>query len=67
MQLSKDKRVFNWIAPDSIMRRLLDREGYRKVQYQGDTVRFDASSRELVLKGKPAGVQRDETMMVGDS
>lgn len=67
VQLSKDKRVFNWIAPDSIMRRLLDREGYRKVQYQGDTVRFDASSRELVLKGKPAGVQRDETMMVGDS
>lgn len=67
VQLSKDKQVFDWIAPDSVMRRLLEREGYRKVQYQGDTVRFDATSRELVLKGKPAGVQRDETMMVGDS
>jgi hypothetical protein len=65
--LSKDRAVFNWMAPDSIMRALLDREGYRKVQYQGDTVRFDALTRELLLKGKPSAVQRDETMLVGDS
>jgi hypothetical protein len=49
------------------MRELLDREGYRKVQYQGDTVKFDAVLRLLTLKGKPSAVQRDETMLVGDS
>ncbi|MBL0940788.1 MAG: LPS-assembly protein LptD [Gemmatimonadaceae bacterium] len=65
--LSKDRTVFDWIAPDSIMRRLLERDGYRAVQYQGDTVRFNANSRVLILKGKPSAVQRDETMMVGDS
>ncbi len=66
-QLSKDRDVFNWIPPDSLMRALLDREGYRKVQYQGDTVFFDALTRALILKGKPSAVQRDETMIIGDS
>lgn len=65
--LSKDRTIFSWANPDSIMRSLLDREGYRKVRYQGDTVRFDASTRILTLYGRPSGVQRDETMLVGDS
>ncbi len=65
--LSKERKVFEWSAPDSVMRALLDREGYRKVQYQGDTVQFDAVTRILTLKGKPSGVQRDETLLVGDS
>lgn len=65
--LSKDIRNYEWAAPDSAMRALLEKEGYRKVQYQGDTVRFDATTRLLTLKGKPSAVQRDETMMVGDS
>ena len=66
-QLSKEREVFNWTPPDSLMRALLDREGYRKVQYQGDTVFFNALSRALSLKGKPSAVQRDETMIIGDS
>lgn len=65
--LSKDRKVFDWENPDSTMRELLDLEGYRKVRYQGDTVRFDAQSRILTLVGKPSGVQRDETMLVGDT
>jgi LptD protein len=65
--LSKDSRVYQWTAPDSAMRALLDLEGYRKVQYQGDTVKFNATTRILILKGKPSAVQRDETMLVGDS
>lgn len=58
---------FDWQAPDSLMRELLLREGYRPVQYQGGRVVFDAKTRDLVLNGKPAAVKRDETMMVGDS
>ncbi|AMW05079.1 putative LPS assembly protein LptD [Gemmatimonas phototrophica] len=65
--LSKDSRVYQWTAPDSAMRALLDLEGYRKVQYQGDTVKFNANTRILILKGKPSAVLRDETMLVGDS
>lgn len=65
--LSKDLRVYEWLAPDSTMRALLDKEGYRKVQYQGDTVKFNANSRILILRGKPSAVQRDETMLVSDS
>ncbi len=63
-KMSKDRDVFMWTPPDSIMRSLLDRSGYRKVQYQGDTVFFNALSRVLILKGKPTAVQRDETMIV---
>ena len=65
--LSKDQRTYQWTAPDSTMRALMDKEGYRSVQYQGDTVKFDAGTRILVLKGKPSAVQRDETMLIGDS
>lgn len=65
--LSKDQRTYEWAAPDSAMRALLEKEGYRKVQYQGDTVKFDAITRRLILKGKPSAVQRDETMLIGDS
>lgn len=65
--LSKDSRVYEWLSPDSAMRALLDKEGYRKVQYQGDTVKFNANTRILILKGKPSAVQRDETMLIGDS
>ena len=58
---------FAWEPADSAMRDLLDRKGYRQVQYQGDHVVFDAKTKELILKGKPSAVKRDETMMVGDS
>jgi lipopolysaccharide assembly outer membrane protein LptD (OstA) len=59
--------TFDWLPPDSLMRELLLRDGYRPVQYQGGRVIFDAKTRDLVLKGKPSAVKRDETMMVGDS
>ncbi|MCA0376420.1 MAG: hypothetical protein LCH84_12265 [Gemmatimonadetes bacterium] len=65
--LSKERKVFTFTDPDSAMRALMEREGYRKVLYQGDTVRFDAARRTLTLRGKPSGVQRDETMLVGDT
>lgn len=65
--LSKESRAYEWASPDSAMRALLDKDGYRKVQYQGDTVKFNAGTRILVLKGKPSAVQRDETMLIGDS
>jgi hypothetical protein len=65
--LSRERALFTWETPDSVMRELLDRAGYRRVQYQGRAVRFDARSRALVLTGAPAAVQRDETMLVGDS
>jgi hypothetical protein len=61
------KLDFAWEPADSAMRALLDREGYRRVQYQGDRVVFDAKTKELILRGKPSAVKRDETMMVGDS
>jgi len=65
--LSKDSRTYQWSAPDSAMRALLDKDGYTKVQYQGDTVTFNATARLLTLKGKPSAVQRDETLLLGDS
>ena len=65
--LSKDTRQVEWATPDSAMRALLDKDGYRKVRYQGDTMKFNAASRLLVLKGKPSLVQREETMLAGDS
>ncbi|MBL0172637.1 MAG: LPS-assembly protein LptD [Gemmatimonadaceae bacterium] len=59
--------TFDWEPADSVMREMLDRPGFRRVQYQGGRVVFDAKTRELVLKGKPSAVKRDETMLVGDS
>ncbi len=64
---ARERFLFDWTSPDSVMRALLARRGYRTVQYQGDTVRFDAQRRILTLKGAPSAVQRDETMLVGDS
>jgi len=69
---SADVRVpptlnFTFDPADSTMRELLDRPGYKQVQYQGGSVVFDALTRDLKLKGKPSAVKRDETMLVGDS
>ena len=64
---AKAELRFDFDAPDSTMRELMARTGYRKVQYQGGRVVFDAKTKELVLKGKPSAVKRDETRLVGDS
>ncbi|MEQ1693415.1 MAG: hypothetical protein ABMA00_19135, partial [Gemmatimonas sp.] len=58
---------FEFEPADSVMRELLDRPGFRHVQYQGGRVFFDAKTRELILRGKPSAVKRDETMLVGDT
>ncbi len=65
--LNRDRVLIEWIEPDSVMRELTQREGYRTVQYQGATVHFDATTRLLVMRGKPSAVRRDETMLVGDT
>ncbi|MCC6242871.1 MAG: hypothetical protein IT353_08520, partial [Gemmatimonadaceae bacterium] len=61
------KLEFTFEPADSAMRELLDRAGYRQVQYQGERVVFDAQTRNLQINGKPSAVKRDETMLVGDS
>ncbi|MCU0618224.1 MAG: hypothetical protein MUD17_14225 [Gemmatimonadaceae bacterium] len=66
-QLSKDRVLVEWAEPDSIMRDLMQRAGYRTVQYQSDQVRFETASRQLVMRGKPSAVKRDETILVGDT
>lgn len=65
--LSRDRILVEWAEPDSVMRELIARLGYRVVQYQGRTVRFNALTRELTMQGKPSAVQRDGTMLVGDT
>lgn len=66
-QLSKDRVLVEWAEPDSIMRDLMQRAGYRTVQYQSDQVRFETATRQLVMRGKPSAVKRDETILVGDT
>ncbi len=65
--LSSNRLLVEWAEPDSVMRELMERLGYRVVQYQGQTVRFDALTRELTMRGKPSAVQREGTMLVGDT
>jgi len=49
------------------MEALMAREGYTATKYQGDVVIFNAITRTLELRGKKAGVTRDQTVLVGDS
>ena len=64
-KLRGDKVLFDWDPPDSTLTQLDKRPGYRKVQYQGDSIRFDAKTGLLQLGGKPAAVKRDETVLIG--
>ncbi len=65
--LHSEQAIFDWAQPDSTMQELLQRKGYRQVQYQGDVVRFDAVTKELRIRGEPAAVKRDGTMLIGDT
>jgi hypothetical protein len=49
------------------MKVLMARPGYSATRYQADQVVFDARTRLLNLKGKKAGVERDQTVLVGDT
>ena len=64
---TKQKELIKWNEPDSVMRVLMARPGYSATRYQGDVAVFNAQTHTLELKGKRAGVSRDQTVLVGDS
>ncbi len=64
---TKQKELIKWNEPDSVMRVLMARPGYSATRYQGDVAVFNAQTHILQLKGKRAGVSRDQTVLVGDS
>lgn len=64
-KLARDQVLVDWEPADSVVQELDKRAGYRKVRYQGDSIRFDAKSGDLRIGGVPAAVQRDETVLVG--
>jgi len=64
---AKQKELIKWNEPDSVMRVLMTRPGYSATRYQGDVAVFNAQTHTLELKGKRAGVSRDQTVLVGDS
>jgi len=64
---SRTKDLIKWNPTDSVMEALMARAGYSATRYQGDQVVFNAQTRTLELKGKKAGVSRDQTVLVGDS
>jgi len=59
--------LIKWEQPDSVTTELLARQGYNVTRYQGVFVRFDAKSRTLYLEGGPAGVGREQTVLIGDT
>jgi LptD protein len=64
---AKVKELIKWNEPDSVMQALMKRPGYSATRYQGDIAVFNAQTRALELTGKKAGVNRDQTVLVGDS
>jgi LptD protein len=67
--LSDSTRV-KWPAPDTVMQRLLSKQGYSITRYLGDTAYFDANKRVLDLLAatkRPAVVDRDSQTVVSDS
>jgi hypothetical protein len=64
---TKLKELIKWNEPDSVMKVLMARPGYSATRYQGDVAVFNAQTHTLQLKGKKAGVNRDQTVLVGDS
>jgi lipopolysaccharide export system protein LptA len=64
---TKSKDLIKWNEPDSVMQALMKRPGYSATRYQGDVAIFNARTHALELIGKKAGVNRDQTVLVGDS
>ena len=60
------QRSIGWNVPDSVMAALLGRTGYSVTRYQGNSVLFQATQREMYLRGK-AQVSRDSAVLVGDT
>ncbi len=64
---SKTTDLIKWNPTDSVMEALMKRPGYTATKYQGDQVVFNAQTRTLELKGRKAGITRDQTVLVGDT
>ena len=56
----------NFVAPDSVMQRLLNLPGYTVTRYQAEDITFDAITRALQFTNR-AVVQRDSTLVKSDS
>ena len=61
------RELIKWNETDSVMQALMARPGYSGTRYQGNRVVFDARTRTLILEGTPAGIGRDQTLLVADS
>src|SRR3954466_2827173 len=61
------KELIKWNDADSVMKALMARPGYTATRYQGDQAIFDAQTGTLHLIGKRAGVNREQTIVVGDT
>lgn len=61
------RELIKWNQPDSVMQSLISRPGYTATKYQGDKAVFDVRAHTLVLEGKKAGVNREQTVLVADS
>jgi lipopolysaccharide export system protein LptA len=64
---AKGRELIKWNESDSVMTALMARQGYTATRYQGDKAVFNAQTHTLQLNGKKAGVNRDQTILVGDS
>jgi hypothetical protein len=65
-----DSTRVKWPAPDTVMQRLISKQGYSITRYMGDTAYFDANNRVLDLLAatkRPAVVDRDSQTVVSDS
>jgi len=64
---SSARELIKWNEADSVMRELMNRAGYVPTRYQGNTAVFDARTHTLQLEGNKAAVNREQTVLVGDS
>ncbi len=58
--------LVQWAEEDSVMRALLERQGYITTRYQGKRAVFDAGNRVLELSGRSA-VNREQATLVADT
>src|SRR6202040_3573477 len=61
------KQLIKWNEVDSVMKILMARPGYTPTRYQGDEVVYDVRTRTLHIVGNKAGVEREQTVLVGDT
>ena len=63
----KKAELIQFEPSDSVMEAMLKRPGFTPTRYQGDRVHFNAGQRNLTMRGKPSGVLRLRTLLVGDT